>query len=40
MNEWISVKEAAKRKKCTTANINYYIKQGKVEAGEDSVVRG
>ena len=30
--DWISVKEAAKIKDCTTANINYYIKQGKVEA--------
>ena len=32
MDDWITVKEAAKRKKCTTANIMYYIKQGKVEA--------
>ena len=29
---WISVKEAAKIRNCTTANINYYIKQGKLEA--------
>ncbi|MFC1714830.1 helix-turn-helix domain-containing protein [Candidatus Poribacteria bacterium] len=32
MTDWISVKEAAKIKGCTPANINYYIKQGKVEA--------
>ena len=32
MTDWISVKEAAKIKNCTPANINYYIKQGKVEA--------
>ncbi len=32
MNDWITVKDAAKIKDCTTANINYYIKQGKLEA--------
>ncbi|MFC1712835.1 hypothetical protein ACFL6S_04150 [Candidatus Poribacteria bacterium] len=36
MNEWITVKEAAKRKKCTTANIIYHIKQGKLEAIKES----
>jgi helix-turn-helix protein len=35
MNDWISVKEAAKIKNCTTANINYYIKQGKLEARKE-----
>ena len=33
--EWITVKEAAKRKSCTTANIRYYINAGKVEAKKD-----
>jgi predicted RNase H-like nuclease (RuvC/YqgF family) len=32
MENWISVQEASKIKGCTPANINYYIKQGKVEA--------
>ncbi len=32
MEDWISVQEAAKIKQCTPANINYYIKQGKIEA--------
>ena len=35
MPEWITVKEAAKRKKCTTANIIYYISSGKVEARKE-----
>ncbi len=35
MADWISVKEAAKIKGCTTANIGYYIKQGKVEARKE-----
>jgi hypothetical protein len=35
MSDWISVKEASKIKNCTPANINYYIKQGKVEARKE-----
>lgn len=35
MSEWISVKEAAQIRKCTEANIRYYITQGKVEAKKE-----
>jgi len=36
MNEWITVKDAAKIRKCTEANIRYLITAGKLEATKDS----
>ncbi len=35
MENWISVKEAAKIRKCTQANIRYLISQKKLEAKRD-----
>jgi len=35
MGNWISVKEAAKIRKCTQANIRYLISQKKLEAKRD-----
>lgn len=35
MENWISVKEAAKIRKCTQANIRYLISQNKIEAKRD-----
>ena len=35
MGNWISVKEAAKLRKCTQANIRYLISQNKLEAKRD-----
>jgi excisionase family DNA binding protein len=35
MPNWISVKEAAKIRKCTQANIRYLISQKKIEAKRD-----
>ena len=35
MENWISVKEAAKIRKCTQANIRYLISQEKLEAKRD-----
>lgn len=35
MPNWISVKEAAKIRKCTQANIRYLISQGKIEGKKD-----
>jgi chromosome segregation ATPase len=35
MENWISVKDAAKIRKCTQANIRYLISQKKVEAKRD-----
>lgn len=35
MENWISVKEAAKIRKCSQANIRYLISQNKIEAKRD-----
>ena len=35
MENWISVKEAAKIRKCTQANIRYLISQKKIDAKRD-----
>jgi len=35
MSNWITVKDAAKIRKCTQANIRYLISQGNIEAKKD-----